>query len=458
MCKDFIPPKPQSKPDNAGLFWMMRAFREDLFSIQPERFYRSWMAEFILPFYKSYVVNDPEIIKVILKERPDDFPKSAIIGAALRSLLGESVFVTNGALWLRQRRIIDPSFERGRLRETVPVMREAGHAAVMQLARRDLTEPIEVEEVASRFAADIIFRTLFSMPISEMEAKQTYQAFRAYQRCQPLSNLGSLVNSPRLTRLLEGRKSRREAARLREHLTRLTRLRQKEIGEGRAPDDLATKLMTTIDPQSGKVFSTQEMIDQVAIFFLAGHETSASALSWALYLLANDLTSQQRVQAEIDAIGGFGALDFANLSKLPFTRDVFQETLRLYPPVPMMVRQTTREELFRERKIPKGSQIIISSFHLHRHERLWDNPDAFMPARFSKKSPSKASEFAYLPFSSGPRICTGAAFAMLEGVIMLAAICEKYSLKPVPDRVPQPVSHLTLRAKDGIYLSFSPRK
>ncbi len=196
------------------------------------------------------------------------------------------------------------------------------------------------------------------------------------------------------------------------------------------------------------------MVDQVAIFFLAGHETSASALSWALYLMALYPDWQDRVAKEAEALE---RCDFALLSKLRISRDVFRETLRLYPPVPMMVREATQQERFRDRNVPKGAQLVISPWHLHRHEKLWDAPDEFDPSRWGTENGKACQREAYIPFSAGPRVCTGAGFAMVEGVVLLSTLVRHFRFELVAGRDPVPVAHLTVRAKDGIWLRISRR-
>ena len=230
-----------------------------------------------------------------------------------------------------------------------------------------------------------------------------------------------------------------------------------EISTGDAPDDLATKIMTTADPLTGERFATDEMVDQVAIFFLAGHETSASALAWALYLLALYPAWQDKVAAEAEAAFAGQGPAFAHMSRLGTTRDVFRETLRLYPPVPMMVREASRPETFRKRAVRKGSQIVLSPWHLHRHERLWDAPDAFDPGRYATENGKACMRSAYMPFSTAQRVCTGAGFAMIEGVLLLAMLVRAYRFETVPTRPAIPVAHLTVRGKDGIWLKITPR-
>ncbi|MFP7675159.1 cytochrome P450 [Marivita sp. S0852] len=448
-----IPPKPTPRPDRVSLWRYMRLFRRDILSAQPERLYHAWMAEFRTPFFRSYLANDPALLRTILTERPRDFPKSNRIGEGLRPLLGNSVFLTNGATWEKQRRIIDPAFERGRLSHSLPAMWDAGGAMVARVLDMIGTgQQIEIEEITSRAAADVIFRTLFSIPIDDKIAAEVFHEFRRYQRAQPILNLAAFVPLPQWVPRFHRSETKAAARRIRSLITDLTTRRMQAITKGTAPDDLATRIMTTPDPQTGETFSVDDMVDQVAIFFLAGHETSASALAWALYLCAADPTWQTAIATE--------AVDLTHASQvksLTLSRDVFRETLRLYPPVPMMVRETTRPETFRKRAIPKAAQLALSPWHLHRHTRLWDSPDAFDPARWQRPENRQSVRDAYMPFSTGPRVCPGAGFAMAEGPLLLSMLLRRISLSPIPEKPPQPVAHLTVRAKDGIWLHAVPR-
>jgi cytochrome P450 len=453
MTPPKLPPKPVARPENVSLWRYLKLFRADILSAQPAKLYRAWMAEFKTPFFRSYMMNDPALIRLVLKERPDDFPKSDRIGAGLRPLLGKSVFLTNGATWKRQRRIIDPAFEGGRLRDTFPAMWDAGQASVARMAMLADGTPQDIEPETSHAAADVIFRTLFSIPIEDKIATKVFDAFRKYQRSQPILNLAAFIPGPGWMPRFFKSETKQTARDIRRLITGLTSDRLDAITAGTAPDDLATKIMTTPDPQTGATFDVDEMVDQVAIFFLAGHETSASALAWTLYLLALYPEWQDKLAVEAHALRN----DFGTVSKLRQTRDVFREALRLYPPVPMMVRETTCPEVFRDRSVKPGAQVVLSPWHLHRHVRLWDNPDGFDPTRWASENGKSCARDAYIPFSSGPRVCTGAGFAMIEGVLLTAMLVRAFRFEIVDGRTPEPVAHLTVRAKDGIWLRCVPR-
>ncbi len=449
-----IPPKPTPRPEKTSLRNYVKLFRKDILSAQPEKLYRAWMAEYKTPFFRSYLVNQPSLVKRVLNEHPMDFPKSSRIAEGLRPLLGDSVFLTNGETWLKQRRIIDPAFEGGRLKDTFPAMLAAGEAMVARLARHE--GAFDVEPDASEGAADVIFRTLFSIPITHDTASKVFEEFQGYQRAQPILNIAAFIPLPKWMPRFHRKRTREGAKAIRRLITDLTAARMAEIAAGTAPDDLATKIMTTVDPQTGEKFDTGEMVDQVAIFFLAGHETSATALGWALWLLAANPEVQARAAEEAMRLPDQPT--FSDLSKLKFIKDVFRETLRLYPPVPMMVREAKCPVRFRERDVRKGSQIVLSPWHLGRHQRFWDAPDAFDPDRFKTENGKTCLRDAYIPFSSGPRVCTGAGFAMVEGPLFLALILRAYQLETVAGRWPTPVAHLTVRSKDGIWLNLRRRE
>ena len=446
-----IAPKPAARADKVSLLTYLKLFRRDILSAQPARLYRAWMAEFRTLFFRSYLVNDPALVNLVLVDRPQDFPKSDRIGEGLRPLLGRSVFVTNGEEWRRQRRIIDPAFEGGRIRDTFPAMLAAGAAAVARMPEG----LVEVEKEMSHAAADVIFRTLFSIPIDHEVAGAVFQEFQVYQRSQPILNLAAFLPLPNWVPRFHRGATKRSAAVIRGLITRLTEARATAIAAGTAPDDLATKIMTTPDPATGQRFDTAEMVDQVAIFFLAGHETSASALSWALYLLAMDPQVQARVAAEVALLPPHPT--FSDLSRLRLTRDVFRETLRLYPPVPMMVRENTGPEQMRGRRVAKGAQIVLSPWHLHRHARIWPDPDAFDPDRWAREETKVCARDAFMPFSAGPRVCPGAGFAMVEGTLLLALLVRAFEVAVVTGKDPVPVAHLTVRARDGIWLTITRR-
>ncbi len=451
------PPKPKPRTGKVSFWSYLKLFRQDILSAQPAHLYRAWMAEMRTPFFRSYLCNDPELVDLVLKQRPMDFPKSERMRVGLKPLLGESIFISNGALWARQRRIIDPAFEGGRLRSVFPAMWDSGVAAVDRLQPLADGTPLEMEGHCSHVAMDVIFRTLFSVPIEHEIAAAAFETFKTHQAAQPLANVAAVLPMPKWLPRFHSRKTKKSARTIRSLIGQLITARAAQIAAGTAPDDLAKKIMTTPDPETGKTFETDEMIDQVAIFFLAGHETSAAALSWSLYLLALYPEWQDKVAAEAQAAIAPEKIYFSALSKLRAARAVFREAMRLYPPVPMYVREAACPEHFRKRDVKRGSQVILSPWHLHRHERLWERPDEFDPDRFETPNGKECLRKAYIPFSAGQRVCPGSAFAMAEGPLLLAMLVRAYRFEIVTEKPAVPVAHLTVRSKDGVWLKLTPR-
>ena len=447
-----IPPKPASRQGRASVWRFIRDFRRDILSAQSDKLYRAWMAEFRGPFIHSFTCNDPKLIDLILKRRPMDFPKSPRMAAGLEPLLGNSSFISNGATWLRQRRIIDLAFEGGRLREAYPQMWAASEAIVARLDPLADGREIDIEPQTSHVAADVIFRTLFSIPIEDDAAMQVFQAFRDHQDAQPMVNLGGLMALPKWLRIHSAR-TKESARRIRGLIHDLVARRAEEIATGTAPADLATKIMTTPDPVTNTTFDDRETIDEIATFFLAGHETGASALAWALYLLAENPEWQDRLAHEANQ---HLSPEFVSVKNLKLARAVFRESLRLYPPVAMTVRECRHTETFRDRKAPKGAQLVLSPWHLHRHQRLWQNPDGFDPSRWNTENGKACMRDAFIPFSAGARACPGAGFAMIEGPLILAALMQRYRVAAGSRRA-VPIMRLTLRGKNGIWLRLSKR-
>ena len=249
-----VPPKPPARPGRVSLWRYVKLFRRDLLSAQPAKLYRAWMAEFKPPFFRSYLINQPELVDLVLKRRPRDFLKSNRVSEGLRPLLGNSVFLTNGAEWERQRRIIDPAFEGGRLREAYPAIAAAAEAAVARLAPKAGGGPVEIEAETSFAAADVIFRTLFSIPIEDRMARQVFEEFKTYQRSQPVINLAAFFRLPKWMPRPFARRTRRSAAVIRRLISDLTDKRAEALAAGTAPNDLASKIMSTKDLITGLRF------------------------------------------------------------------------------------------------------------------------------------------------------------------------------------------------------------
>jgi cytochrome P450 len=378
---------------------------------------------------------------------------------ALKPLLGESIFTTNGAQWQRQRDMMNPAFEQARLQVAFPLMREAAVAMVERLAGLADGSAHDVEIEMTHVTADIIFRTILSTPMESEDARRIFSAFARFQALAPGLSLPAIYGFGWLVPFWQVRKSRRAAAEIRDLLAALIRPRFDAARAGRDPGrrDILESLLAARDPQTGRGMDFDEVLDQVAMLFLAGHETSASALTWALHLLAHAPDIQQRLHDEVQRVIGDALPEPDHVRELEFTRQVFRETMRLFPPVGFFAREAAAADTLRDKQIRPDAAVVIAPWLIHRHKELWERPDEFDPDRFATEAGRESARCAYLPFSMGPRVCIGAAFAMQEAAVVLALLAQRFRFKPVPGHVPQPVGRLTIRSANGVRLRIFKR-
>jgi cytochrome P450 len=379
----------------------------------------------------------------------------------LEDLIGDSVFVANGETWRWRRAIVDQALAQARVRDVMARMREAADALVARIEARigagdRAVVPVDAE--MTHFAADVIFRTLFSEPIEAEDAARIVAAFERYQGVAYAHGMLRLARLP--VDLFPGAIRRRASAKaIRAVLEKPLRRRLDALAQGReAPaNDILASLIASADPETGRRFDAVELLDEVAMLFLAGHETSASALGWALYLLAAAPELQDGVHAEATRVLGERPPEFADMKALDLTRNVFRETLRLYPPVAQIARDSVQREQMGERDVEPGAVVFCPPWILHRQARFWAAPDAFDPARFDTEAGKAAAREAYFPFSLGPRVCPGAAFALQEATLALAMLARRFAFTPVEGGTPQPVGRLTLRSGNGVALQVARR-
>lgn len=467
MTTHFVPPRPPILPRKASLVDFVQIGLRSTLSMFREGSYDTLAVGRIriptLPFGKMrslFIVRTQELLRDVLVRRADEFPKSALMGNMLEMLTGYSIFVSNGEAWRRHRRLMEPAFEGARIRDVFPLMLDAVDACVERLREHAAAhpgEPFVMDVELTHYAADVIFRAIFSEPMDAEGARVFFDEFESFQEIAYAHGMLRLARFP--TSLLPSAFRARKAAKaIREILDAPLQRRIRDIREGRPTpqNDILASLITARDPD-GTGFSDKELLDQIAMLFLAGHETSATGMAWALYLLASCPHLQERVHAEAVQVYGDRAPQFGDMKKLAFTRDVFRETLRLYPPVAMVARDSTRTEHMGTREIPPGEVIFVPIWLLHRHTKHWDEPDAFDPDRFETQNGKEGLRCAYLPFSMGPRVCAGASFALQEAALLLSELVRRFRFLPVPGHVPEPVSRLTLRSGNGVQLIVEPR-
>ena len=464
----FVPPRPPLLPRKASFGDFLKIGLRSNLSMFREGSYETLSVGRIriptLPFGKLrtlFIVRSQEILRDVLVRRADEFPKSRLMSDMLELLTGYSIFVSNGDAWRRHRRLMDPAFEQSRIRDVFPLMLGAVDACLARLdahvAERP-GEPILIDLEMTHFAADVIFRTIYSEPVEPEGARRFFEAFEEFQEIAYAHGMLKLGRFP--TGLLPSAfRARRAAKIIRRILQAPLDRRMQALREGRPTpqNDILASLIGARDPVTGTGFSDKELLDQIAMLFLAGHETSAAGLGWSFYLLANCPHLQDRVHAEAVAAFGGRAPQFSDMRKMPFTRDVFREALRLYPPVAVVARDSTRQEHLGGREIPPHEVLFVPIWLLHRHKSHWDDPDSFDPDRFDTENGREGLRCAYLPFSMGPRVCAGASFALQEAALLISALGQRFRLKPAPGHTPEPVSRLTLRSGNGIPLLLERR-
>lgn len=459
----FCPAYPQPRQNKVSRFLMFFSARRSWLDGLYERSYRMQMGEVHLPGLDLYMVNEPALVKQVLVERASDFPKSELLGDALRPLLGDSIFTTNGEQWERQRAMMEPAFAQARVSVAFPVMREAVQAMLARLHALPDATGHDVEIEMTHVTADIIFRTIFSVPLEGAAAQQIFAAFATFQSLAPRLLLPSLFGFRWLVLPWDARRSRKAAAAIRSLLETLIKPRfdarhaGAEVTADNSRQDILESFLNARDPVNGAPFTFDALVDQVAMLFLAGHETSASALTWALYLVAQSPGIQERMHDEAMKLDTDRAVSASDIKGLELTWNVFRETLRLFPPVGFIARQSAQTCPMRDKTVKAGASVVVSPWLIHRHKELWKQPDAFDPDRYTGEQSRDSLRNAYLPFGMGPRVCMGAAFALQEAVLILSSISRHYRLQAVPGHVPQPVGRLTIRSANGVRLTLHRR-
>lgn len=452
----FKPPYPT--PHKTKSSFILRFFRgwHSWLDVLFEKSYSMKMGQFSQPGMTAYMVNDPDWVKKILISNPKAYPKHQMMHRMLEPLLGNSIFTTNGEVWERQRALVDQAFAQARLKLVFPLMVESVQDMLKRMDKVADGQSYEVDSEMTFIAADIIFKTILSKSLDAISAKTIYEAFIAFQHYAQKAMMFMIY---RLPPYFATRASRKHAQKIRVILAKIIANRYQERAQGNDDhyQDILSGLMNAKDPVTGSQFSYDEMVDQICMLFLAGHETSASALAWSLYLLSQCPDLQVNIVEEIQNKIGDKDIGYTDIKQLQWVTDTFREALRLYPPVGFFVREATEDHCMRDKDVKAGSPILVSPWLIHRHREMWDDPDSFEPGRFQTKSGKASLKCAYIPFSKGPRVCIGAAFATQEAVLTLANIVKRYKILPVENHQPNVIGRVTIRSHNGIRIRLKLR-
>ncbi len=397
-----------------------------------------------------HTITDPVGMQEVLAKKVKDFKKSPLNDRIMKPATKEGLLVVHGDQWRRQRRGVAPMFAARHMEAIAPLVTESLQDFEAQIERGD--GQLNLRGAMGDLTFDVLAKSVLGNPqgLDREKLKDAMQvALKVSGTIRPsdMLKLPEWVPRPMGPRGLSAIKTIRAAA--------------DDLIASRDPenpgDDLVGLLISARDPKTGQGMSPREQRENLIGFFIAGHETTALTLTWALYLLANDKAIEQRVIDEVRAVAGGGPITYEHMSKLPFTRAVIDEAMRLYPPAPLMGREAVADTEILGRKVGKGDIILLATCVMHRTERLWEHPNAFDPDRFIRQPELTRGKDKFMPFGAGPRVCVGAAFAVMEAVMALGTLVRDFEIRPEPDCYPAPKMTITLHPEGGIPVSVRRR-
>lgn len=396
-------------------------------------------------------VTDPAMLKAVLLDQAESFPKDYMFRRVVGPAFGEGLLTSEGPEWRWQRRAAAPGFRHDLILQMTPAMTAAAERALGRWRDR----PPQVRDVAAemtRITFDVILTTMLSGG-EGVDVDQAARRIEDYLETLGGVTVADVLGLPTWMRQAMAPRGRLALVWLRRMVERMISRRRREPQRG----DLVDLLMQARDPETGRAMDDALLRDNLLTFIGAGHETTALALTWSLYLLASDPPSARRLREEVSEVAGEATIGAAHVPQLVFTRQVVEEAMRLFPPLPIMTRMAAEDVEIPGLKVGKGTFVFIPIYAIHRHRRLWEDPEAFDPARFAPDAAKARPRFAYLPFGGGPRICIGAAFAMTEAVAILATLMRGADFAPLPDRTVRPRVRISLRPEGGLPLAVTPR-
>lgn len=452
---DFIPPHPPRLPGPPSPWTRLKLARRNFLEMWEDDAFETEFAASRIFMRKVFLCNSPDSVQFAFSLKNASFErKSAQMRHALQPLIGDGLFVSDGETWRKRRRIIAPIVHVSRLPEFAPIMVETAAETRDRWAR---LQPPSIDALAemAHLTAEIICRTIFGRQLGREHAHEIVEGFSDYQRVIDQIDLVSFLGLPEWF-------PRRYNTAVRRSVTRIHSVLDGIIASYRSHEhgdevSVIGRLLDARDEDTGEPLSTDALRNEAAVLFMAGHETTANTLAWTWYLLSQAPEVESRLHAELDQVLGGRQPTVADLPRLVYTRAILEETLRLYPPVPILPREAVQEENYQGTRIPKGSLVLVVPWLLHRHRKLWDKPDHFIPDRFLPGNAGAPSKFAYIPFSIGPRICAGMSFGQQEAMLCLATLGQSFRLRLEPGREIKPVCRLTLRPEGGLRMRIEAR-
>jgi cytochrome P450 len=398
------------------------------------------------------IVNHPRHMQHILVDNAQNYRKGGAMWDAVRAMLGNGLVVSEGSFWLRQRRMMNPQFHRQRLAALNDLMVNAIAEALDTWEKSANRSDFNVATAFSELTMKVITRTLFGTGLSTEEmdrvSKAMNYALTYVIQAIVLSSLPSWMPAP-------GKKEfERSIKQIDETVYRIIADSRKDNGES---NHLMAMLLDMVDDETGEGMTDQQLRDEVTTLFLAGYETTSIALSWAFDLLTHHPDVMDKLQAEVDAAIGDRLPTFADLMKLPYSRMIIQETLRIRPAAWQLPRTAVEDDEIDGYRISAGTTITGLIYMCHYHPEEWDNPDVFDPERFQPDKTEKRHKFAYMPFGAGQRKCIGMDFALMEAQLALAMVAQRYKLTKATENLAEPQLSTTLRPKGGVIVKLEKR-
>ncbi|MEM9061040.1 MAG: cytochrome P450 [Pseudomonadota bacterium] len=441
--------KPHMKP--LGVLESVRAARRNVLEVIPAICYvqpmiTGWMGS------RWHMVQDPAVNKRVFLDNVGNYPKAEVMIRMVRPAVGDSLFTAEGADWRWQRRTVAPVFAQRNVVALAPFMTETAERAAARLAE-DGPHEVVGEMLSATF--DVICDVALSGRDhfdAEIYGAAILRYFETAGRASLLDFLQVPDWVPRPGALL-GRGAVKTMHRM---VADAIEARRAETGPAGGMDDLLDHMISAEDPESGRKMSPTDLLHNMQFFIVAGHETTALALGWALYLLSSHPHLQEHARDECRRVLGDRPAGAADLAAMPYVRQVLDEAMRLYPPVGFLARTAAEPDVLGGREVRKGEIVFLAIYALHRHEMWWDKPNEFDPDNFTDAAIKARHRYLHLPFGAGPRVCVGANFAMMQAQIILATLLARYRFSLSDAPVPTPIMHMTLRPDTGVVLKAEP--
>jgi cytochrome P450 len=417
-----------------------------LFSPDPLAIFTGWAREFGDIFYYRagwidvYFLNHPDLIESVLVSEAQNFVKDKVIQNS-RWFLGDGLLTSEGSAWLRQRRLCQPAFHRERLASYAQTM--SRYTEEVLASWRD-GEARDLHQEMMQLTLRIVAKVLFSVEV-ERDTETIAAALNALMRH---TSGGRMILPPALRYLPLPAllRVRRAAQELNGTVNRIIQQRRRSPQDN---GDLLSMLIAARD-EDGSGMSDRQLRDEILTFLLAGHETTAVSLSWTWYLLSQHPGARQKLRQELSTVLSGRTPGFEDLPRLPYTEQVVKESMRLYPPAWSLARTLRKNMEIAGYRLRAGANVVMSPWIMHRDPRFFAAPEQFDPDRWSTPAAQHLPRFAYFPFGGGPRLCIGAAFAMMEATLLLATIAQQCDLDLVPDHPVAALPSITLRPKHGM--------